>query len=87
MICRNKINGVEIYAFGFTPAADQWGKFLAYARKNVPPEFKNKIRDIHVSADYTEHGTLFAISYSVQKIVGKLVPDTEINAIEPENES
>ena len=86
MICRNEINGVEIYAFNYKPAADQWAKFLAYVRKNVPPEFKNKIYDVQVAADYNEHGILFAISYSVRKIVGKLIPEAEINALKVDDE-
>ena len=86
MAYRNIIDGIDITAFNYKPELDQWAKFLAYVRENVPPEFKNKIYDIHVSADYNEHGTLFAISYSVRKIVGKLIPEDEINAIEPEDE-
>ena len=78
------IDGVNITALNYKPADDQWGKFLTCARNAAPPELKNKIYDIHVSADYTEHGTLFAISYGVRKIVGRLIPEDEINAIKPE---
>ena len=42
MFHKANINGVDITAFGSEPKADQWGKFLAFARKAAPPEFANK---------------------------------------------
>ncbi|MBR1645238.1 MAG: hypothetical protein IJ774_07610 [Selenomonadaceae bacterium] len=86
MAYRNIIDGIDITAFNYKPDLDQWAKFLAYVRKAAPPELENKIYDVQVAADCTERGTLFVISYGVRKIVGKLIPEDEINALKVDDE-
>ena len=81
MIHTRTINGVEITVYDFTPADDQWKKFLVYARKKVPPEFKSRINTIYVEAQHIEHGILFHLSCDVLIPVGSYIPDTEIDAL------
>ena len=84
MFHKANINGVDITAFGSEPKADQWGKFLAFARKAAPPELASKIKNVFAVADFNEYGTTFHISYTVLLDAGYFVPESEINAMEGE---
>ena len=85
MICRNIIDGVEIYAFGFTPADDQWEKFLAYVRNNAPPETAFDLQSVYVGAQHNEYGLTFNISCTAFINMGEFIPEDEINALELED--
>ncbi len=78
MICKNEIDGVEIYVLDFAPVADDWEKFLAYVRQFMSFHLTGKLIQIFVKAQHTEHGILFDISYTLLESAGNFVPEHEI---------
>ena len=77
-------NGVEIIAFDFSPSDDQWGKFLAYARKAAKPEIKSRIKSVFVYETCSRYGAAFHISYTALIDVGFFIPKGRIDALEGE---
>ena len=84
-IATRTVDGVEVTAYHFKPAENDWRKFLAFARKAAPPDLISRIKSVLVYALDTEHGRLFNIRYTALMEASKLVPEKEIMETDNDN--